>query len=108
MGSGCRGVGVGKALVVYVERGGHDSKAVGGRAVEPGARNLGDQTVATELGDEPRDTGATTVCLLSVAGWSAIEAGDEVGVAEPADGVAAGEHGPEQRPVGGAERVEAG
>jgi len=48
------------------------------------------------------------VGLVNVGGWSPVEAPGDVGVAEPAEGVLAGEDGSEQSQVGGVERVEAG
>ena len=90
------------------EGGGHDPVAVSGGPVEASARNLGDEAVAAKLGDEPRDTGTATVGLLGVGGWSGVEASHQIGVAEAGDGVTASQHGPEQAPVSGAERVEPG
>ena len=45
--------------------------------------------------------------FFAIGWWSTIETFGEVGVAEPDDGVFAGEGGSEQGQVGGVERVEA-
>jgi hypothetical protein len=45
------------------------------------------------------------VGFFSVGGWSPVEASSDVVVAEPDDGVLAGEDGPEQGEVVGVERV---
>ena len=82
-------------VVVDGDGGGQDSLAVGGDSVEAWLGDFGDQSVAAEFGDESGDSGASSVCFLRSWGRVGVEAGDEVGVAEPDDGVLAGEDGPE-------------
>jgi hypothetical protein len=48
------------------------------------------------------------VGVIAVDGWSVVEPVGDVGVAEPGDGVLAGEGGSEEREVGGVEGTEAG
>ncbi len=76
------------------ECGGHDSLTVGGDAVEAGSGDFGHESVAAEFDDEPGDSLASSMGLVSVMGWSAVEAGDQVGVSEPVHGVLAGQGGP--------------
>jgi len=99
---------VGVLIVVDRDGCGHDSLAVGGDAVETGSWDFGYESVAAEFDDESADAFASSVSFVPVGGWPSVEAGGEVMVAEPADGVLAGHHGFEQGQVGRVERAEAG
>src|ERR671919_1494795 len=81
----------GIAVVVDGHGRGHDALPVWGDAVEPGPGDLGDETVASKLDEEPRAALAPPVCFGLVDCWLSIEAGDEVGVAE-ADDVVLADH----------------
>ena len=55
------------------EGGGEDALAVGGDPVEALAWDLGYEVVASELGDEPGDAGASAVGFGGVERWSRVE-----------------------------------
>src|SRR5439155_25898207 len=101
-------IAVGIALVVDGDGGAEDALAVGRDAVKPSPRDLGDESVTAQLDDETRDALASSTRFVRIGWWSRVEAGGDVVVAEPADGVLAGQHGAEQREVGGSDVVEAG
>src|SRR5437660_4249698 len=81
-----RAIGVGIVVVVESQRGGQYAIAVRSDSVEAGSGDLGDQAVAAEFGDEPGDPLAAAVGFFDVVGWSLVEAGLEVVVAEGDDG----------------------
>jgi hypothetical protein len=95
-------------VVVDGDGGVEHSVAVRGDAAEPSARDFGDETVAPEFRDETGDALASSMGLLEAVRRSGIEARGDVVVAEPDDGVLAGEHRSEQREIGPADGVEAG
>lgn len=98
--SGCGEVGVGELLVVEGESGGEHSLSVWGDSVEALVWDFGDQSVTAEFRDESGDACAAAVRFGLIGGWSRVEAGDEVVVAEPGDVVTSCEDGLEQLAVG--------
>jgi hypothetical protein len=58
-------VGLWEGLVVDGDGGGHELVATGGATVEASQQDLGDESVAAELGDESRCAGASSLDLLS-------------------------------------------
>ena len=79
-------------MVVNDDRGVEDAVAVAGDAIETCTRHLGHEPMRPQFDDESRDALAATVRFFDRLGWSCVEAGGEVMVAEPGDGVLAGEH----------------
>ena len=103
-------VGVGKLALPELERGGHDAQPVVGGPVQAGVFDLGEQAVAAQFGDLAGHARAAAAAALldSVVGRVRVQPGDEIAVAQPSDGVRAGEHGSEQGGVVGLKGTEPG
>src|SRR5579862_761583 len=87
-------VGGREMLVVDGEGGRHETLAVCGDAVEASSGDFGDESVASEFGDLAAGLGAAPFGFGVVSGWAGMEAVLQVFVAEPGDGVLAGQAGP--------------
>lgn len=101
----CRG---GEMLVMDGQGGGHEPLPIGGDSVEASSGNLGDQSVAAELGDPAAGVGAAAFGFGAVSGRAGMQAVLEVFVAEPVDGVLAGQAGPIEGEVLPGDGVEPG
>ena len=93
-------------MVVHGDGGVEDAVAVGGDAVEASPWDFGDEAVAAEFDDESGDALAAAVGVLDAVGWSGVEPCRDVVVAEPDDGVLAGEHRSEQGEIGPVDGLE--
>ena len=63
-GFSCGFIGLWNVAVLDGENGGHQAETLSGRAVAPTVRQLGDQAMAAEFGNQPAGSSAAPLSLL--------------------------------------------